>query len=402
VQEGRYKQAMTPAARLQAAIEILGQDTSQPLERQLKAWFRARRFAGSSDRRAIAERLYAIYRQRAHFAHRMESDAPRALAIASLLAEGEDPVGYFTGGYGPEPLTEAERAQIAAPPKSPTPHMEGEYPNWLEGELRRAFGPRLPEEMAAFQQRAPVDVRVNSLKAARDDVLARLREDGIEAVALPDLPLAIRCPPNSPLTAHPLFVEGAFEIQDAAAQAAVLFCEAKPGMRVLDLAAGAGGKALALAAAMENKGEVIACDVRTEALTELERRARRAGAHIIRSQLLGTPPEGPFDLVLVDAPCSGSGTWRRQPELKWRLTPERLAERIALQDQLLDQAAGRGERLVYATCSILPCENEDRTAAFLARHPYFTRKRDYCASPARSGTDGFYAALLADAHWTHG
>lgn len=169
-------------------------------------------------------------------------------------------------------------------------------------------------------------------------------------------------------------------------------------MRVLDLAAGAGGKALAFAAAMQNQGEIIACDIRKSALTELERRAARAGAGIIRTHLLGAPPPGPFDLVFLDAPCSGSGTWRRQPELKWRLTPARLAELTALQDRLLDQAAAAGHRLAYATCSILACENQDRVDGFLARNPDFARTRpDFRASPARTASDGFHMALLSHA-----
>jgi 16S rRNA (cytosine967-C5)-methyltransferase len=167
-------------------------------------------------------------------------------------------------------------------------------------------------------------------------------------------------------------------------------------MRVLDMAAGAGGKSLALAAAMQNQGEIVACDIRGAALFELERRAVRAGATNIRTCLLGEFPAGPFDLVLLDAPCSGSGTWRRQPELKWRLTPEQLASRMALQDTLLAQAASVAQtRLVYATCSILACENHDRVEIFLAANPGFTRaEQDFYASPAATNSDGFYAAIL--------
>jgi 16S rRNA (cytosine967-C5)-methyltransferase len=217
----------------------------------------------------------------------------------------------------------------------------------------------------------------------------------------------VRCPPGAALTAHPLYESGAFEIQDAAAQIAAALAEARPGMRVLDLAAGAGGKSLALAASMQNRGEIIACDVRPGPLAELERRAARAGVSIIRTHLLGEPPSdteigGPFDLVFLDAPCSGSGTWRRQPEAKWRLTAARLAELTALQDRLLDQAArltGSGDgRLIYATCSILPCENEDRAAQFVAKYPRFRGlPPDFKASPVSTGTDGFYAARFVQA-----
>ena len=211
-----------------------------------------------------------------------------------------------------------------------------------------------------------------------------------------------------------MFDSGAIEFQDEAAQIAAEFCGARPGLRVLDLAAGAGGKSLAFAAAMKNQGQILACDVRGEALFELEQRAARAGATIIKTLPLDHgQPSGLFDAVFVDAPCSGTGTWRRQPELRWRLTPGRLAELMALQDQLLDQAAGLvrpGGRLVYATCSVLGCENQDRVAAFQARQAGFEPLnlaqnwpgpippglgRDFRATPARTGTDGFYCAALS-------
>jgi 16S rRNA (cytosine967-C5)-methyltransferase len=397
---------MTPAARLQMAIDILEglNGTTQPADRYIKDWFKARRFAGSKDRRDIAERVFHIFRHHARFMHRMGSDAPRALAIAALLAEGGDPETFFTGGYGPAPLSDAERAAIAAAPTDAPAWVQGEFPQFLESELTRAFGENPLPEMAAFQSRAPVDLRVNTLKANRDEVLAALIADGISCTALPGN--AIRCPAGTSLNKHALFESGAFEIQDEAAQIAAGLAEAEPGMRVLDLAAGAGGKSLALAAAMQNQGEIIASDIRGPALAELETRAARAGATIIRTRLLGEPPDyaalnGPFDIVFLDAPCSGSGTWRRQPELKWQLSPEKLARFTALQDRLLAQAGrlapntqGRA-RLVYATCSILPCENEDRVAHFLAVNPQFRRLApDFRASPVRTGTDGFYAAIL--------
>lgn len=389
---------MTPSARLQAAIDILEvlNSTAAPADRAIRDWFATRRFAGSGDRRAIGEVAFRILRHRASLAWRMQSEAPRALVIAALLADAQDPASLFTGGYGPAPLTTEEQAAIAAAQADPPSWVAGEFPAWLESELLRRFGAALPAEMAAMTQRAPVDLRVNTLKSSRDAVLAALQADSFAAEAIGTR--AIRCPPGTRnLDKHAQFLSGAFEIQNLAAQTAAEQAEAKPGMRVLDLAAGAGGKSLALAAAMENRGEIIACDTRGAALAELEKRAARAGANIIRARILGDPPPGPFDLVFVDAPCSGSGTWPRQPELKWRLTPRRLAELTALQDRLLDQAAGLGAaRLVYATCSILPVENEDRLTAFLAKNPGFRRaKPDFQASPAASGMDGFYAAFLA-------
>lgn len=405
---------MTPAARLQMAIEILEglEKTAQPTDRFLKSWFRIRRFAGSKDRRAIGEQVFAVQRQRAALAHRMGSENPRALMIAALLKAGEDIGALFTGGYGPPPLTPAEQQVIAATPPPAPDWVRGEYPNWLEGELSRAFGDRLPEEMAAFITRAPTDLRVNTLKTDRDAVIAALIEQGLSCAPTPYAPHGIRIAGEAgSLSQSPLFESGAFEFQDEAAQIAAHLCGAGPGMRVLDLAAGAGGKSLAFAAAMGNAGEIAACDVRGEALLELEKRAGRAGVTIIETlPLEHMQPSGWFDAVFVDAPCSGTGTWRRQPELRWRLTPDRIAYLMSVQDRLLDQAAGLvrpGGQLFYATCSILPCENQDRVVAFQARHPGFGLLdlaehwgptpppglgQDFRASPASTGTDGFFCA----------
>jgi 16S rRNA (cytosine967-C5)-methyltransferase len=404
---------MTPAARLQAAIDILAalEQSQQPVDRYLKDFFRTRRYAGSKDRRAITERVYDIYRQRAALAFRMGGDSARALVLGSVLAAGDNPETLFVGGgYGPEPLSDAERAIIAAPLRAAPRWVTGEYPQWLDQQLLKAFGDDVVVQMQALSRRAPVDLRVNRLKAGRDDVLTALQD--LAPTPAPYAPDGIRCPTGAGVTAHPLFEAGAFEVQDEAAQIAALLVDAQPGMRVLDLTAGAGGKSLALAAAMQNRGEIVACDIRGQALLELERRAVRAGAAIIRVHLLGDMPTGVFDRVLLDAPCSGSGTWRRQPELKWRLTPARLAELTRLQDRLLDQAAAAttpGGRLVYATCSVLPLENQDRVAAFLARHPDFRKHpadtvwrggavpglaTDFRATPLQTGTDGFFCAIL--------
>ena len=256
----------------------------------------------------------------------------------------------------------------------------------------------------------------------RDHVIAALKADGIARAPTPYAPHGVRIAHEvAKLSKSPLFESGGFEFQDEAAQIAYCLCDAAPDERVLDLAAGAGGKSLALAAAMQNRGEIVACDVRGEALSELGTRAARAGATIIRTLLLEhATPEGEFGLVLVDAPCSGSGTWRRQPELRWRLTPERLAELTRIQDRLLDRAAGLvapGGRLVYATCSILPVENQDRAQAFRARWPGFAAldlreswaktgmplppglAADFRASPRLTGTDGFYCAGFRRSRW---
>jgi len=408
---------MTPSARIQAVIEILQalENVSLPADRYIRDFFRARRYAGSKDRAAVAERVFAIERRRSSLAWRMASEHPRALAIASLLAEGvSDIAALFDGGkYSPAALSEAERAAIAAPPRGEPPaHVKGEFPPFLESELTRAFGPHLLDEMIAMQARAPIDLRVNTLKTTRDDVLATLLVEGVSAKRCRHSPLGIRLPAGAKgLERTGLFEDGAFEFQDEAAQIAALLCEAGPGMHVLDIAAGAGGKALALAAQMHNKGEIVATDIDAGRLRQIGPRAERAGAAIItlRDTIADTKI---FDAVLVDAPCSGTGTWRRQPELRWRLTQARLAELITIQDSLLERGAAHlrpGGRLIYATCSLLPCENEDRVAEFLAHHPDFAIRPAadiwrgeqlsgmgafFKVSPLSAEMDGFFTAVL--------
>ena len=338
---------MTPSARLQAVIDIIeGLDaTAQPADRYLRDWFRARRYAGSKDRAAVAERCYTVLRHRQSFTWRMGSGDARSLVIASLLAEGLAPdgiAGLFDGqGYGAAPLSEAERHAVASPPRGEPPlHVQGEFPPHLEPELARAFGSALLDEMKAMQARAPIDLRVNTLKATREAVCEALRAEGYTVEPTLYSPVGLRLPPGegaARLRLSRLYTEGAFEFQDQAAQMSTLLCRVVPGMRVLDLAAGAGGKSLALAALMQNRGEIVAHDIRPKALAELELRAKRAGVTIIRPSL--ESPKGTFDVVFVDAPCSGSGTWWRQPEQAKRLNIEQLNRLNALQDELLNVGA---------------------------------------------------------------
>ena len=419
---------MTPEARLQAAIEILTDalQTQQPVDRYLKYWFSGRRFAGSKDRAAISERVYGALRRHAKFAWRMKSEAPRSVLIASLLDEGlsakEIKELFARGNYGPEPLGEEEQSALNTPCREDPPnHVRGGYPKWLEDELQRAFGEKTVPQMQAMLARAPVDLRVNTLRAERDDMLTGLRSLDFNAAPTPYSPYGIRIPTSKGLGAlryTQFFQTGAIEIQDEASQIAALVCGAEPGMRVLDLAAGAGGKSLALAAHMQNKGEIVACDNDAKRLAQLAPRARRAGANIIRSRVLGKEkPQGKFDIVFVDAPCSGSGTWRRSPEMKWRLKEEQLKAFASLQSHLLERASSyvrKGGRLVYATCSILPKENTDQIAAFQSRIKGFETKdasslwtsavgtksppglgHFFVGTPATTGTDGFFACVLA-------
>jgi 16S rRNA (cytosine967-C5)-methyltransferase len=410
---------MTPSARLAAAIDILAalEQTPIPADRVVREFFRARRYAGSKDRAAVAERVFAVLRRRYSYAWRMSSDAPRALVIASLLAEGAAPEEFFTGlAYAPAALAADELAAIASAPAAPPLSAQGEFPEWLQPELAKAFGGDLLDEMTAMLSRAPVDLRVNTLKTTRDALAAALEAEGFPAEPMAWSPWGLRLSGNvtAKLSASPLFAAGHFEFQDEAAQIAALLCAVKPGERMLDFAAGGGGKSLALAAVLKNKGKIVAHDIDSGRLSMIGPRAKRAGANNIST--ISAPPPGPFDIVLLDSPCSGTGTWRRQPELRVRLTPARLAELVALQSQLLDQVAGLvapGGRLVYATCSVLPCEDEEQIAAFLARHSEFAPlpaqdiwaveapgnpppglEAFFRATPRRTGTDGFFAAVL--------
>ncbi|HEY1612591.1 MAG TPA: RsmB/NOP family class I SAM-dependent RNA methyltransferase [Rhizomicrobium sp.] len=414
---------MTPGARLQAAIEILEalEHTAQPVDRFLRGWFRERRYAGSKDRAAVGERVFATFRHRAAFTWRMGSNAPRALVLASALDDGATVAEIMHvcdgEGYAPAPLTEEEFASLAMPARTPQPlWVRGEFPALLEDELHRRFGDRMLDQLSSMRGRAPVDLRVNTLKATREEVLASLRAGGLEGKPMAHAPHGIRLWDRAGaqgLSRTPTFLEGRFEFQDEAAQIASLLGAAKPGECVLDLGAGAGGKALALAAAMRNEGRIIAYDTDEKRLAQLRPRAERAGVQIIEDRS-GELPRERFDAVFIDAPCSGSGTWRRQPELKWRLTHSRLDDLRALQAQLLATAATLAPaRLIYATCSLLPSENDDQVDAFLTRHPNYARTdaqtvwqaetglapppgmaREFHATPFTTGTDGFYTAIL--------
>lgn len=415
---------MTPAARAQAAIEILDalQSTAQPVDRFMRDWFRQRRYAGSRDRAAVSERIYDIFRHRASYTWHMRSEAPRALVIASLLREqAELPAAFDGSRYGPAPLTEAELHAAAAPPAQPAPlHVQGEYPEWLEPELSRSLGEMLLPEMLAMLSRAPVDLRVNRLRSTREDLLRELRNAGFAAELTKLAPFGLRLDPAAGLSALQntrLFQDGAFEFQDEGSQIVAHLVDARPGERVLDFAAGAGGKSLALAADMQNQGEVVAFDAFPDRMKPLPDRAARAGINIIRMvtsrEELRTVR---FDAVLADAPCSGSGTWRRNPDARWRLTPSALDRYRALQGSVLDAAAEHvspGGSLIYSTCSVLRSENEDAVEAFLSRNrafrhvavetrwnPLFSAPvpagslHDFHASPFRTGTDGFFASMM--------
>src|SRR5690625_1448013 len=390
---------MTPAARIAAAIEIIDiwRAGEEGLDRVLTAWGRAHRFAGSGDRHAFAVYVYpAVRRVRsAGFvagAGSHEADG-RALLRGSLMLDGVEPAQFFTGQrYAPPPLGEDE----ATPPRplSDAPRaIRLDLPDWLEAELAGIE----EDALAELRERAPLDLRVNLLKADRDEAIAALAEDGIVVDPLPLSPTALRVRERPRLVARSrAYREGLVEIQDTASQAAAALAGARPGETVLDLCAGGGGKALALAAAMGGKGRLITHDASPARIAPLGERAGRAGAEIeiVESARLGALAGVP-DLVFVDAPCSGSGAWRRNPDAKWRLTEAALEELLAVQDRLLQQAAslaGEDGRILYATCSLLRRENGERVDAFLAKTQGWRVAETITILPPAG--DGFFAALL--------
>lgn len=378
-----------------AAIEALEavERSDAPAERVLAAWGRANRYAGSKDRAAVADRVFDCLRRRRSLAWPLRADTARAAVIGSVLAEGGDPAALFTGqGHAPAALTADEFAALAEPPPPPPDPVRLDYPDWLDAPLREGLGASFEASLLAMRTRAPVDMRVNTLRADVDAARRRLSADGVETSPgpFPELaPHCLRAAPGAPVARGRAYADGLVELQDAASQAVAAFAAARPGEAVLDFCAGGGGKTLALAADMGGPaapGRLIAHDAAPRRMADLPARLARAGA---RADLVA--PErlaalgGRCDLVFVDAPCSGSGAWRRDPAAKWRLTPEKLARLCALQADVLEAARAclrRGGRLVYATCSVLPQENAGR----------FTGDARRVLLPA-DGADGFYAAL---------
>ncbi|HYM32242.1 MAG TPA: RsmB/NOP family class I SAM-dependent RNA methyltransferase [Candidatus Cybelea sp.] len=426
---------MTPAARVALAVELLERiEAGGVADRETANFFRSRRFAGSKDRAAVSHQVYAVLRRRAELMWRLRGanlpvDA-RRLVLAELASTGDqDPAGVralFDGSrFGPAALDASEQAAIPAlqAPMSGTPDwVQGAYPEWLDAALRERFGGDVIAEMHALTARAPVDLRVNRLKGTRDDALEALAMSHIDATATPLSPVGVRLAGRAELAKQSVFTGGLVEPQDEGSQIVALLVAAKPKMQVVDLCAGAGGKTLALAAEMQNRGQIYACDIEERRLRRVEPRLQRAGVRNVQTHVLrdGDDPlltelVGKADRVLIDAPCSGIGTWRRQPDARWRLTPDDLTRDRHAQAALLDRAAPLlrpGGQLVYATCSLLPSENEDQVQRFLSRQPSFVLRpasevwRETLQTeppgdspylrltPLRHGTDGFFAAVL--------
>ena len=425
---------MTPASRLQSAIDLIAAITNadRPADGVMSAFFRGRRYIGAKDRKAIANQVWRILRHWARLVWVLKADhvTPRLLVIADLVMSDGKTADALTGPFSgakhePESLSGHERRAaewVSGISERTMPrHVRFEIPEWLLERFDRAFGDDADAELAALQTEAPLDLRVNTLKADRDAVLAQLAAEDLDPTPTPYSPLGIRMPARIALGSHAGFKDGLFEVQDEASQLCALLAHAKPGMAVLDLCAGAGGKALAMAATMQNKGRIVACDVVAGRLERSKLRLRRAGIHNATLRVLEDNDkwlrrqESAFDCVLVDAPCSGTGAWRRNPDARWRLDKASLVNRKATQDAVLEQAAPLvkpGGRLVYATCSLLPEENSGRVAPFLDRHADYRvlpvgevwqevlgnacpATGDFLTlTPARHGTDGFFVAIL--------
>ena len=383
---------MTPSARLAAAIEVFTaiEQDRRPAADALKSWGVAHRFAGSGDRAAIAGLVYDALRRRASSGWIMGADTPRAILLGMLKRErglDTDAIAALANGaqYAPDALSDDERAALdAADLSGAPPHVIGDYPDWLDAHFDRAFGGDRAEEGAALASRAPLDLRVNTLKGERDAAAAMLSDLAPALTSWSPWGLRIRLAADakSPAVhAEPAFIKGMVEVQDEGSQLAALFSGAKPGEQVLDLCAGAGGKTLALAAMMENKGQLYATDDDKRRLAPIHDRLKRSGARNVQVRTpksVGTELDdlaGRLDLVLIDAPCTGTGAWRRNPDAKWRMRPGALEQRTKEQAEVLARAAALvkpGGRIAYITCSVLDAENGDQVHSFISRHPEFS------------------------------
>lgn len=384
---------MTPEARWAASAAILDRIASgEPAEKALTSWARRSRFAGSGDRAAIRDHVFDILRCWRSTAALGGGESGRARVLGRLRQVGEDPEAVFTGtGHAMAPLSDSELAAGERPEGA----VAADLPDWIYEMFCNNLGDEAHVIAESLRHRAPVFLRVNLLKSDRDTALARLCADGIEAVPDGLSETALRVSKGARRVAQSAaYREGLVELQDAASQAVVDALPVQAGQSVLDYCAGGGGKALALAARLGARANppVTAHDADPRRMVDLAARAERAGAEIRRVKT----PRDRFDLVLCDVPCSGSGAWRRAPEGKWRLDPERFDALLATQSQILDKAAtlvAETGHLAYATCSLLPAENARQIEAFLARNTGWTVTRARQFLP-RDGGDGFFVSIL--------
>jgi 16S rRNA (cytosine967-C5)-methyltransferase len=422
---------MTPAGQLAAAIDLLAEieADARPADAVANSFFRNRRFIGAGDRREVSTLVWGVLRARRHLGWWLEKfgaePTPRLLLSAQAIFTGMSlhkiGMAFLAGRYGPPPLSESETiilekfaGHTLEHPNMPDA-VKYEVPDWIMPRLAAQFGPALAAEMAALAATAPLDLRINTLKTTREAAIMALAKEQLAAIPTPYSPWGLRLAGRQSITQGAAFRDGLVEIQDEGSQLVALLVDAKPGMRVVDYCAGAGGKTLAIAQTMENKGHIIACDVSAPRLEGAIKRLRRAGVHNAESHLL-TPGDKwakrqaeKFDRVLVDAPCTGTGTWRRNPDARLRCKENDLAEILPKQAMILDQAqklVKPGGRLIYATCSLLNDENEAQLEAFLSRHPNFKRLElstplpeslhgaSLRLTPRTNGTDGFFGAVM--------
>ncbi len=431
---------MRTGGKISAAIEILRDvlDRHQPVKTAVRDWGKRARYAGSKDRAWVSGLVLDALRKRNSIAHHMGHDDARALVLGALRIAWEwnarDIEEACYDDHGPTPLTNDERSRlILAPDPSAALHVQGDFPEWLTPHMQRVFGPDTIIEAQTMAVRADVDLRVNTLKVDAEKAALPLKSAKAEpsrllvnAFHIPALDPTLR---EESLEAIPAYSKGWVEVQDAGSQIAAAAGNARPGEQVLDYCAGGGGKTLALAAQMDGTGQIFAYDTDGRRLSALVPRLKRSGAQNVQLVHPGEgtslePLTGGMDLVFVDAPCTGTGTWRRRPDSKWRVRPAQLAKRMAEQTEILAAASAfvkPGGRLVYATCSFLIEEDEDRVAEFLRSHPAFTEADAAEAAiasglltangasvvrkgrgpsgsvrltPRRSGTDGFFFAVL--------
>ncbi len=431
---------MRTGGKISAAIEVLRDvlERHQPLKIALRDWGKRARYAGSKDRAWVSGLVLDALRKRNSIAHHMGHNDPRALILGALRIAWEwnarDIEEACYDDHGPTPLTNDERSRlILAPDPSAAPHIQGDYPDWMAPHMQRVFGPDAVIEAQMMAVRADVDLRVNTLKADAEKAALPLKSVKAEPSRL--LKNAYHIPARDPteredsIEGIPAFSKGWVEVQDAGSQIAAAAACAKPDEQVMDYCAGGGGKTLAMSAQMEGRGQIHAYDIDGKRLSALVPRLKRSGANNVQ---LVHPSEGnaleplvgQMDLVFVDAPCTGTGTWRRRPDSKWRVKPAQLQKRMQDQREILQAASTYvkpGGRLLYATCSFLMEEDEDRVAEFLAGAPHFVerdaaeaaiasgaltahgadivrRNRGPTGSvrltPRRAGTDGFFFALM--------
>ena len=436
---------MRPGGRLAAAIDVLAdiETRRRPAADALRDWGLSHRFAGSGDRAAIGNLVYDALRWRASSAWVMGGDTPRALALGAFrrgwVADVAEIEAAIEGDpHAPDPLSSDERARLAGAADSGLTDapdwVRGDVPEWLEPAISELVGASVAEEGRALSQRAPLDLRVNLLKSNHQK--ARKALNRFSPQPIPLLPTGLRIPAGQgaqrlpSITAEAAYRRGQAEIQDAASQLAAILSGATGTMQVGDVCAGGGGKALALAALMGNRGQIHAYDADRNRLAPIYDRIKRAGARNIQVHAPRGPLRddlshlaGKLDLVFVDAPCTGSGVWRRRPDAKWRLRADSLARRQDEQAEILDAAAPLvkpGGLLLYATCSILPAENDSQIDAFLKRHSRFSAvpsdrlvtgtlgaadgpaflatvhpgAHGLTMTPLKTGTDGFYVSAL--------